>query len=1094
MADDLSSLLQSLRDQSASSTLAPVNGQWDSLYANALAKATSPTFGVTPKQSDEEALYWKALDSLGAVGKLVTNQLANWTDGSFDWKDNPFAESLTQGWDSQLSTWKDGKLSWGDVPGFGLMYGIGHDGKGFSSTLENLGIQKGSAAARWGGLAGDIVLDPVNFLTGGIAAATKAGKGARIAEAGKIASELGLDASKGALKSADAMAGLAKDSYVNDLLKVSNGPITPQMDSIATQRGQEIMDQIMNAGKQAQLPYQDKLLAWNIPGTTAVSGGFGSMPNFLSFLKPTATTIGTVGGAKAGQILQDLGLDGREATNLLKERYGVGSVADLTTDQFSDLKGLVGDLNQAKSASTFVPGRVEYNPFNLDQALQGNSGADWVKNILDHYGLSTINQISGEAPDILRDVASKMGDLPGRLKNPGVPTDIAKAADVLGQADNTANWIDDMDLFGQVSNLGSDIAKSAAAYVPDITGGKNALQRWLATKNPFDARTNRSLDQFINNAANYKADAQTLSRSMQRTYDVQLNGITKAMNNMTDAEKKAVIYQIEGQAPKGFDVASVNQDKVNAVASQVKDFLSTIGQNDLQAGTVKNLIDNYFPHVMGMDDETLKTIINNPSNSTLTGKSMANQFNQERTGFKNLASWEDAMAGLEKEAAAGNTDAADALDQLKGLYETDITKALGQRAYKSSRSVAFKDMYDKLESDGLLYTPEKAATVTGNPSTYADFKRLSGADAKAAGLPEGTYVHKDVLEGMTDMKELFTDKGMNNLMRTWTAANSIFKSMVTLTPAHYVNNLLGNVAVNTMAGVTAKDYAKAGKLLGELKEGGQLSSILDKAVKKGVISQGFHSDFVKSPFADIAKENQMAIEKVAGAMNNIPLVSKAAHKSGEVVDNFSRLALFINRMERYDDVEKAAADVRKYLFNYTEMTSADRHMRNAIPFWNWTKNNIPLQIKMLFQNQGGFQAVNKVRNELNKDVQNDKNPSWTTDDYLHIPGTSKGIRMGLPMNDLGLLGNPLKGLLNSLSPYIKDTFELGMNRKVFNGSPVYDAKGSQSEIAGDLAKYFINQTGMAGRFYKAAEDASNDKFNLADFLATLLKGSPVTYK
>src|SRR5690606_15667260 len=90
-------------------------------------------------------------------GRAITNQTANWTDGNFDWKDIPLAESIGQAAKGQWADWTDGKFDLGTDLNLApnLLRHIGKSGKAFDQTLENVGWHEAEADpnAGWNPLA-----------------------------------------------------------------------------------------------------------------------------------------------------------------------------------------------------------------------------------------------------------------------------------------------------------------------------------------------------------------------------------------------------------------------------------------------------------------------------------------------------------------------------------------------------------------------------------------------------------------------------------------------------------------------------------------------------------------------------------------------------------------------------------------------------------------------------------------------------------------------------------------------------------------------------------------------------------------------------
>jgi len=106
------------------------------------------------------------------------------------------------------------------------------------------------------------------------------------------------------------------------------------------------------------------------------------------------------------------------------------------------------------------------------------------------------------------------------------------------------------------------------------------------------------------------------------------------------------------------------------------------------------------------------------------------------------------------------------------------------------------------------------------------------------------------------------------------------------------------------------------------------------------------------------------------------LMNKAAnmrwiHASGDVADlseNYVRLAAFISGARRYgiEDGGTAASYLTKALqFDYADLSDFERNvMKNIIPFYTWTRRNLPLQFFTLLNQPGKFNKLDFAKEEL----------------------------------------------------------------------------------------------------------------------------------
>jgi hypothetical protein len=182
----------------------------------------------------------------------------------------------------------------------------------------------------------------------------------------------------------------------------------------------------------------------------------------------------------------------------------------------------------------------------------------------------------------------------------------------------------------------------------------------------------------------------------------------------------------------------------------------------------------------------------------------------------------------------------------------------------------------------------------------------------------------------------------------------------------------------------------------------------------------------------------------------------------ENIEDYSRLAHFIDRIERskFTDFERAAEDaaqyVRKFHFDYTDFTHFERNVASrAIPFYKWTRKNIPLQMALLFQKPGYMLAQQKALNAISQGMGYRSNgelipnarevmPLWLKD-ALAVPvgqgqtGT-RYLDAPLPTADAFRFfgegpGDTFRNLVYMGNPWVKDPIEIATKHQI-GGAPL----------------------------------------------------------
>lgn len=1153
--DELMALLQGAvlpgYDPEARAKGAAMN-KTDYSFLDGLGKTAAPKKSIL----DDSQWWMKALDATSALGKIGSMTVGNKIDSAKNMVSDMKTKGFFGGFDDlagilspfdfkglgkvaakgQTEAWFDNKFSFGDIPGMGAIYGIGRYGDGYEKVLNDLGAQ--GPGAKWTGLGLDILADPSVYLTGGGTAAAKVGAGAMKGTAKELAQQAGIELSNKALKSktlAEDVSGLLRNKYLDDNLGrasfdtfTSGGKNIPkvqawnnrvgaakkdfELDEIITSSangiGSRAYQDIINAGKKASAARQNDLFAFGIPFTDKVTKGFGTKP---AWMKTTPVKIGQEGALVVDKTLEGLGLTGDDASKFIKSKYGVDNAGDMSKEALDHFRTTLAgikisdDPNSFKEAfrstqtATDLNPTIDYTKFTPDDLLEKMGPLakgrveQMLRGIMGRADTDTTKLVNNQGADAAEMLGKLINQTSGNKKQLGemIQKQMFQASDIMRNAQNTAKVsFNPSPVFSSVSELikptvsAEQLSKSIPEFVQGM-GGKTGAQRKLDQINPFNMRTLKSEKEFVRNAANYKADASTKIVGQNHQADKALRQLDKEMNKaLTPDERQLVTYALQGKMPKRLaNVSPASMQKIAPFVEQIRGLLQEMAEREIQAGTLQNTRKNYFPHMM-KPTANLDEMPSMPEIDALRGQSQTNTFAQERTGFQTLADWDDAVESLR---AAGKNDEADKLAQ---LFESDPVRAVGQRTFASIKSSNFKEMYARMEADGLIVKESSGAVhrITDSKGK-PDYVRIDDAMAKATGLDAGDMVHKDIVEGLKDVRELFTNEGMNKWMKHLGSINSTWKLLVTATPSHHINNFIGNVAVTMMAGVKPGAYKEAYQLLKGFKKG-EKPEIIKQAIDRGVIDQGFISDFVRSPFMD--DSNLSKLDKFNRKVSEWkPL--KGMSNWGEGLDNISRLAMFTDRMSRFGDVEKAAEEVRKYLFNYSEMTRADKNIRNVFPFWNWVKNAVPMMTKSFYEHHGALQGYHKVKNELNEDIDPNANPAYKSQNYLKIPGTNVGMPLRLPFSELDKFGDPLhmmKEGFNMLTPAAKIPIELTQNKQFFNGAPVYN----EDNKMGDIGEYLFRQLGVIGKAGTGIQDTASGESSILDFLASFTTGKPVRYE
>lgn len=605
-------------------------------------------------------------------------------------------------------------------------------------------------------------------------------------------------------------------------------------------------------------------------------------------------------------------------------------------------------------------------------------------------------------------------------------------------------------------------------FVPDAGGtsrwGAAALERVRA----FNPRYvgNRQSGALVNDAGNAIQDAMGAARaSTGKLFDQRSKLVQEVTQNLTTKEKKALEYTLEDDFAKGFDLSDVDMDKVNAAAFRLKSEFTEMQNAERAAGVLDSSRSAYAPHIINRDSDTIDNVLqkyaDDPELQKLAQVSADSGFNRNRRSFQTLAQLDNYLADLgdqiAKEADPTKLAALQTkFDEVGNLFDRDPFTAYQKRLGKSFKVREMGELYKQLGRDGLIIEKDTAHI---SATERALFQRVSGSEARALNIPEGSYMHKEVLKALTEANKIFNNEGLNKFVENATAITNIWKGVTTTPrPVHHINNLIGNIFNNGLAGVGLKDYKRAAgtvkrMMRNKLKQ--EDLDLVERAFKSGIFGQS-HSDEYRRLFQG---QTASKLRKLENFTQNNKVTAFMRKWMGDTTDEWSRLAHFISVERKTGSSKMAAASVRKYLFNYGEQTSADRFARLLVPFWTWTKNNIPLQISNLMKQPRYYQAYLRLQDasfDMNGEDRNDQE-GFIRDSYFMTPWNSLRNPRA-PITDLNNLDGAqaiAKFASSSASPLLRIPVEYGLQRQLFNDKPITNK-----------AEYALQQMPIFNDFYK----------------------------
>lgn len=385
----------------------------------------------------------------------------------------------------------------------------------------------------------------------------------------------------------------------------------------------------------------------------------------------------------------------------------------------------------------------------------------------------------------------------------------------------------------------------------------------------------------------------------------------------------------------------------------------------------------------------------------------------------------------------------------RDFYEKNPAIQAAQRGLEHVKAVTGQEFYDAVKK----FAVEKGTEVKG-------IKELAGVffDEKIAKAIGRTY-------------EQMFPREIQAIGQIYDKVQNWWKAQVLIAPSYHIRNKVGNIWNNFLAGVyDPSSYVQAGLLqtgkAGEIKIAGMGADELMKLAKKrGVVNEGWYA-------ADIPETIEQGFKNWKNGINPLSQQNyafRANKRVGSAFENNSRLAHFVDKLKKGLSVDDAVMSVKKYLFDYNDLTSIEKnYLKRIIPFYTWTRKNIPLQLEHLITQPAKYAGLEKVVRGVEDILMNGSNPANEKylSDYIE---KNTPMRVGYDKENKSysyfLLGNwlpsyqavdflsqPFYNLFAQLTPLAKTPVEIWANKTDFFKNTLGDAELIE-RYPGDMVNY-----------------------------------------
>lgn len=445
----------------------------------------------------------------------------------------------------------------------------------------------------------------------------------------------------------------------------------------------------------------------------------------------------------------------------------------------------------------------------------------------------------------------------------------------------------------------------------------------------------------------------------------------------------------------------------------------------------------------------------------------------------------------------------------RGIVKGDITGEMGALLNNEieAHALALRNQIDNI--DGKIKTTDPKKWKTISQVVEDGFGVLN---------PEkitNVQARQEVLDMFQNVKKLDNPKFAEATEKLLGDYNTFFKSWVTATPGFHIRNSIQNTFQMIAAGVNPANGGEAVKIYGrflgsELTPEQYVKSLKLAPKREKALIEAF-SSITPGQYGEVLQEGGTGTAGVFGrtATGDIPLLNRVgvqtpeslrkgarvtsevlgalprwSRKLGSNIEDVQRFAFTYDGLMKGLGIDEAAARTTKFLFDYTDLSKADRVLKQVIPFWMWTSRNVPLQFENMLMNPKVYQYYRAGKNALQAEEEEGFISSFSKDagafqiaeDIPLIGGMTAKPDLGFPGAGRPAIGSGggTGDILSSVSPLLRAPLERQLNRETFTGRDIVNEyseldPGTQKNLY--LAGQLLPPTSTIGRYAKAIPGA-----------------------
>ena len=544
----------------------------------------------------------------------------------------------------------------------------------------------------------------------------------------------------------------------------------------------------------------------------------------------------------------------------------------------------------------------------------------------------------------------------------------------------------------------------------------------------------------------------------------------KAVENQIKALSKQTgvpVNELKAKIVQDIETGNISDDVVGIMEQKIVARNREILEQQRAAGIdIGDLGETYMPHILTKEADDI-----------LNSKGAKNFF-----GIRPSAKTPQSLA-RDIDGTVAEINAKNIYGTTK-FFQDDPAILAGVSEFNAANAIAGKGFLNKAAELGVR--------ADAAPANYVTVPEIPGVKF----APEVAQRLNRSYQTLTNTEEI------SKFLKVYDGAQNWWKMWsLGARPAYHSKNTIGNLWNNYLAGVnTPKPYADAAAFQVKLAKNNMNGSIAgyktdelyEAMATRGIFGEGQYSGDIARTVEDVLK---------GGSYNPFTLstrnpILRGGFKVGQTIEDNARIALFIDSLNKGKNFDQAASQVRKYLFDYGDLSPFERStLKRLMPFYTWSRKNLPLQLEAIVRHPDKVNKLNLARENIQfetdvpdiedvPDYIRSAMPIYGAEKFLGepaVPGTAKAITLqnlipfsdlttftkfldtetAAPMTERGKLSSTISTALGGVSPLLKAPVEYMANYDFFRRKNIEEFKGQTADMLGQkmpvhLAKLLSN--------------------------------------